>query len=145
MGKVIKFPTNYVPEHPPEAYPVDIRDKEIAEKNIAWCEELAEGLMYSCLRNLQKSGVNLVDKDTVGQLSFLAESIKSVVYYEKKIYHPLQEFADSFVSLEDTKTPSGDPAIKGDFNILKFNAWMSRNNILDELNFEDPPPEPVPA
>ena len=59
---------------------VDIRDKEIA-----WCEELAEGLMYSCLRNLQKSGVNLVDKDTVGQLSFLAESIKSVVYYEKKI------------------------------------------------------------
>ena len=101
MGNVIKFPTNYVPDHPPEAYPDDIRAKEIAEENIAWCEELAEKLMYACLKNLQNNGVNIADKTTVGQLTFLAECIKSVVYHEKSIPHPLQEIADHFVSIEN--------------------------------------------
>ena len=149
MGNVIKFPTNYVPDHPPEAYPDDMRDKEIAEENIAWCEELAEKLMYACLKNLQNNGVNIADKTTVGQLTFLAECIKSVVYHEKSIPHPLQEIADHFVSIENTKTPSGEPAIGGDFNILRFNEWMERNNILDGINFikpsDEPPIEPVPA
>ena len=140
MGKVIKFPSNYKPENPPE---VDISAAETRE-NFAWCEQLAEGLMYSCLKNMQSNGCNIVDESTVAQLSFLAECIKSVVYHEKDIHHPLQDFADRFVSLDNTTTPDGGPAIKGDFDVLSFNEWMERNDLFDDLNLPDPP-EPVPA
>ena len=139
MGKIIKFPSNYKPENPPE---VDTSAAETRE-NFAWCEQLAEGLMYACLKNMQQNGCNIVDESTVAQLSFMAEVIKSVVFNEKDIHHPLQDFADRFVSLHNTKTPDGGPAIKGDFDVLSLNEWMERNDILDDL--EEPPPEPVPA
>ncbi|MGB0364405.1 MAG: hypothetical protein ACPGJO_15410, partial [bacterium] len=55
------------------------------------------------------------------------------------ISHPLQDFADRFVSLENSKTPDGKPAIKGDFDVMGFNEWMERNDELDDLNDFDPP------
>ena len=140
MGKVLQFPSNYKPENPPK---VDTSAAETRE-NFAWCEQLAEGIMYSCLKNLQQNGINIVDESTVSQLSFLGEVLKSVIYNEKDIHHPLQDFADRFVSLENTKTPDGQPAIKGDFDVLGFNEWMERNDEFDDLNLPDPP-EPVPA
>ena len=140
MGNVIKFPSNYKPENPPE---IDTSAAETREK-FAWCEQLAEGMVYSCLKNLQQNGVNIVEEGTIAQLSFLGEVMRSVVQYEKDIHHPLQDFADRFVSLENTKTPDGQPAIKGDFDVLGFNEWMERNDEFDDLNLPDPP-EPVPA
>ena len=61
MGKVLQFPSNYKPENPPE---IDTSAAETRE-NFAWCEQLAEGIMYSCLKNLQQNGVNIVDEGTV--------------------------------------------------------------------------------
>ena len=138
MGNIIKFPSNYKPENPPQ---VDTKAAETRE-NFAWCEQLAEGLMYAVLKNLQQNGCNIVDESTVAQLSFLAACIKSVIYHEKDIHHPLQDFADRFVSLENSKTPDGGPAIKGDFDVLSFNEWMERNDEFDDLNVP-PPPEPI--
>ena len=135
MGNVIKFPSNYKPENPPK---VDTSAAETRE-NFAWCEQLAEGLMYAVLKNLQQNGSNIVDESTIAQLSFLAESIKSVVYHEKDIHHPLQDFADRFVSLHNVQTPDGTPTIKGDFDVLGFNEWMERNDELDDFD----PPEPI--
>ena len=137
MGKVLQFPSNYKPENPPQ---VDTSAAETRE-NFAWAEQLAEGIMCSCLKNLQQNGVNIVDESTVAQLSFLGEVVRSVVQHEKDIHHPLQDFADRFVFLENTKTPDGQPAIKGDFDVLGFNEWMERNDEFDDLN--DPPPEPI--
>ena len=57
MGKVLQFPSNYKPENPPQ---VDVEAAETRE-NFAWCEQLAEGIMYSCLKNLQQNGVNIVN------------------------------------------------------------------------------------
>ena len=138
MGNVIKFPSNYKPENPPE---VDTKAAETRE-NFAWCEQLAEGIMYSCLKNFQSNGCNIVEESTIAQLSFLAEVIKSVAFHEKDIHHPLQDLADRFVSLQNTKTPDGGPAIKGDFDVLSLNEWMERNDEFDDLNLPDPP-EPV--
>ena len=56
MGKVLQFPSNYKPENPPE---IDTSAAETRE-NFAWCEQLAEGLTYGILSNLQKNGVNLI-------------------------------------------------------------------------------------
>ena len=75
MGKVLQFPSNYKPENPPQ---VDTSAAETRE-NFAWAEQLAEGIMYSCLKNLQQNGVNIVDESTVSQLSFLGEVVRSVV------------------------------------------------------------------
>ena len=135
MGKVLNFPTNYKPDNPPQ---VDTKAAETRE-NFAWCEQLAEGLTYGVLLNLQKNGVNIVDEGTIAQLSFLGEVIRSVVQYEKDIDHPLQHFADRFVSLENSKTPDGQPTIRGDFDVLGFNEWMERNDELDDDDFPEPP------
>ena len=62
MGKVLQFPSNYKPENPPE---IDTSDHAETRENFAWCEQLAEGIMYSCLKNLQQNGVNIVDEGTV--------------------------------------------------------------------------------
>ena len=138
MGKVLQFPSNYKPENPPE---IDTSAAETRE-NFAWCEQLAEGIMYSCLKNLQQNGVNIVDEGTVAQLSFLGEVLRSVIQYQKDINHPLQDFADRFVSLENSKTPDGQPTIKGDFDVMGFSEWMERNDELDDLDDFDPP-EPI--
>ena len=136
MGKVLQFPSNYKPENPPK---VDISAAETRE-NFAWCEQLAEGLTYGILSNLQKNGVNIVTESTITQLSFLGECIKSVVYNERNIHHPLQDLAARFITLQSTKTPEGQPAIKGDFDVLMLNEWMEKVEIsLDD----DPPPEPI--
>ena len=137
MGKVLQFPSNYKPENPPQ---IDTQAAETRE-NFAWCEQLAEGLTYGILSNLQKNGVNIVTESTITQLSFLGECIKSVVYNERNIHHPLQDLAARFITLQSTKTPEGQPAIKGDFDVLGFNEWMERNDELDD--FDDPPPEPI--
>ena len=95
--------------------------------------------MYSCLKNLQQNGVNIVNEGTVAQLSFLGQVLRSVIKYEKDISHPLQDFADRFVSLQNSKTLDGKPAIKGDFDVMGFSEWMERNDELDDLNDFDPP------
>jgi len=136
MGKVLQFPSNYKPENPPE---IDTSAAETRE-NFAWCEQLAEGLMYGVLKNLQQNGCSIVDESTIAQLSFLSECIKSVVFHEKDIHHPLQDFADRFVSLENSQMPDGQPTIKGDFDVLSFNDWMERN---DEIDDDFDPPEPI--
>ena len=138
MGKVLQFPSNYKPENPPE---IDTSAAETRE-NFAWCEQLAEGLMYGVLKNLQQNGCSIVDESTVSQLCFLSECIKSVVFHEKDIQHPLQDFADRFVSLENSQMPDGQPTIKGDFDVLGFNEWMERNDEIDDFNDFDPP-EPI--
>tara|TARA_Y100000748_G_C15211016_1_gene377311 strand:- start:167 stop:580 length:414 start_codon:yes stop_codon:yes gene_type:complete len=135
MGKVLQFPNKYQPENPPE---VDTKAAETRE-NFAWCEQLAEGIMYSCLKNLQQNGVNIVEEGTIAQLSFLGEVLKAVTFYERDIHHPLQDLADRFVSLENTQTPDGGPAIKGDFDVLGFNEWMEH---IDD-DFDDEPDPPI--
>ena len=117
MGKVLQFPSNYKPENPPQ---VDVTAAETRE-NFAWCEQLAEGIMYSCLKNLQQNGVNIVDEGTVAQLSFLGEVLRSVIQYEKDISHPLQDFADRFVSLQNSKTIDGKPATVSNGATIGFN------------------------
>lgn len=145
MGKVVKFPGSYKPENPPQ---VEIEAAQTRE-NFAWCEQLAEGLMYSCLKNLQTNGINVVDSDTVVQLSFLSEVIKSCVYAEKEINHPLQDLAERFVSLHMVKTPDGNDAIKGDFNIIELSEWMEASEERSELNIlteeDDETPKPPVA
>ena len=54
----------------------------------------------------------------------------------------LQDFADRFVSLENSKTPDGQPTIKGDFDVMGFSEWMERNDEFDDLDDFDPP-EPI--
>ena len=134
MGKVLNFPTNYKPDNPPE---VDTKAAETRE-NFAWCEQLAEGLTYGVLLNLQKNGVNIVNEETIIQLSFLGECIKSVVYNERDIQHPLQDLAARFITLEKSTTNKGEPAIKGNFDVLMMNEWMEQV----ELSLEDDEPDP---
>ena len=134
MGKVLQFPNRYKPENPPE---VDTNAAETRE-NFAWCEQLAEGLMYSCLKNLQQNGVNIVDEGTIAQLSFLGEVLKSITFYERDIHHPLQDLADRFVSLGNMTTPDGQMTIKGDFDVMSFNEW--REHIDDDFDDEPDPP-----
>ncbi len=134
MGKVLNFPSNYKPENPPD---IDISAAETRE-NFAWCEQLAEGLTYGILLNLQKNGINIVNEDTITQLSFLGEVIKSVVYNERNIHHPLQDLAARFITLKKSTTQEGEPAIKGDFDVLMMNEWMEKV----ELSLEDDEPDP---
>jgi hypothetical protein len=91
MGKVLNFPTNYKPDNPPE---VDVQAAETRE-NFAWCEQLAEGLTYGVLLNLQKNGVNIVDEGTIAQLSLHHSFEDSVIHHKsipQQVVHTMQSF-----------------------------------------------------
>ena len=136
MGKVLEFPNKFKPENPPKVDTDAIETRE----NRAWCESLSEGLVYHAIQNLQNNGFDLIEENTIVQLPFMAEVIKSVVYAEKDIHHPLQDFAETFITLTETKTPKGEPAIKGEFDNIGLQAMLDEGAVETIITDEPEPP-----
>jgi hypothetical protein len=103
MTNIFKFPENkIVREIPPQIEEIE-KAKEKGKQNYAdgIVAEVATGL----LAELENYGIELEDEkgNTVKDFLFLTDVLKSVIYRNMEIKHPLHEFVDDNVSIFDNE------------------------------------------
>lgn len=94
-GKVIPFPKK---NKLPMGIKVDNKAHEIRE-NIIYTENLCEALIVNMIHNMSENGINVDAEPFIRDTSFLVELVKSTIYRDLGMVHPLQEFIDMVTSV----------------------------------------------
>ena len=94
-GKVIQFPKK---SKLPNGIKVDNKAHEIRE-NIIYTENLCEALIVNMIHNMAENGMNVDAEPFIRDTSFLVELVKSTIYRDLGMVHPLQEFIDMVTSV----------------------------------------------
>lgn len=94
-GKVIPFPKKRVSN---TKIKIDNKAHEIRE-NIIFTENLCEGLIVNMIHNMSENGINVDAEPFIRDTSFLVELVKSTIYRDLGMVHPLQEFIDMVTSV----------------------------------------------
>jgi len=94
-GKVIPFPKK---RKSSIDIKVDNKAHEIRE-NIIYTENLCEALIVNMIHNMSENGMNVDAEPFIRDTSFLVELVKSTIYRDLGMVHPLQEFIDMVTSV----------------------------------------------
>ena len=94
-GKVIPFPKK---RKSSIDIKVDNKAHEIRE-NIIYTENLCEALIVNMIHNMAENGMNVDAEPFIRDTSFLVELVKSTIYRDLGMVHPLQEFIDMVTSV----------------------------------------------
>jgi hypothetical protein len=94
-GKVIPFPKK---SKLPNGIKVDNKAHEIRD-NIIYTENLCEALIVNMIHNMAENGMNVDAEPFIRDTSFLVELVKSTIYRDLGMVHPLQEFIDMVTSV----------------------------------------------
>jgi hypothetical protein len=95
-GKVIQFPKNKMSKI---GIKVDNKAHEIRE-NIIFTENLCEALIVNMIHNMSENGMKVDAENFIRDTSFLIELVKSTIYRDLGMIHPLQDFVD-YVTVVD--------------------------------------------
>ena len=93
-GKVIQFPKKGK-QHP------DIKIDNFAmelQEQIMFADHLTEGLVVNLIHNLSENGVSTKEEGFIRDMGFLIELVKSTIYRDMDLEHPMQDFVDLFVT-----------------------------------------------
>jgi hypothetical protein len=99
MTNIVNFP-----KITPDIFPSNIDDsyKQIEEVRRNYCDEVSSDVMEAVFSVMSSYGITVtVDEDTVKNIVFMEESIKSLLYKMKKVQHPFQDVASATISLND--------------------------------------------
>jgi hypothetical protein len=79
---------------------------------------------------LGENGVDIAEPDFLQDIAFVIESLKSTLYREMGLPHPLSKIIRllSDVTVEDKSTENPDGAVSTRFSIEKLNAAVERLN-----------------
>lgn len=94
-GKVIQFP--FKGKVPANDIKIDSSAMEVRE-NIIFTENLTEALVVNLIHNMAENGVDVDSEGFICDTSFLIELVKSMVYRDLGMKHPMQGMADMFVN-----------------------------------------------
>ncbi len=99
-SNIIKFPK----KNPKVGIVVDNKAHEIRE-NIIFTENLCEALVVNMIHNMSENGMNVDSQTFIRDTSFLIEVVKSTIYRDLGMIHPLQDLVDTLTSV--TKEEGG--------------------------------------
>jgi uncharacterized 2Fe-2S/4Fe-4S cluster protein (DUF4445 family) len=100
MSNVLNFPKNnnndIFPSNLDESY------THIEQVRRNFCDEVSGDVMEAVFSVINNYGIHVdVDEETVKNIVFMEESIKSLLYKMKKVQHPFHEIANTSISLND--------------------------------------------
>lgn len=93
-GKVIQFPKKAKPQ---KEIVIDNSEMELRE-SVMFAEHLTEGLVVNLIHNLNENGVSTNKTEFIRDVGFLIELVKSTIYRDMDMEHPMQDIVDLFVS-----------------------------------------------
>ena len=94
-GKVIQFPKNKMSK---SGIKIDNKAHEIRE-NIIFTENLCEALVVNMIHNMSENGMNVDSENFIRDTSFLIDLVKSTIYRDLGMVHPMKEFVDMVTSV----------------------------------------------
>lgn len=93
-GKVIQFPLKGNPNFDIK---VDSTGLEL-QQDMLFAEQLTEGLVVNMIHNMYENGINTEDESFICDVAVMIELVKSAIYRDLGISHPLQDVVDTFVT-----------------------------------------------
>ena len=123
---VIKFPKAFKGKKMPKILDMDAAQ---IQDDLYFCDHLTEGLMVNLIHNVGENGFDIKEGKFIGDISFLNEVIRGILYRQMGFIHPIQEFVDYVVNskTEDNKIITQIDLSKID-NILKDNNGLEEDD-----------------
>ena len=127
-----KVPNNII-KGPWKSNRVKVPDHDMValQQDIAFIEELSESVMVQMIFTLGENGVDISEKDFLQDIAFVIESLKSTLYREMGLPHPMSKIISmiSSVSVEEKSLENPDGAVTTQFSMEKLNKAMEKLNI----------------
>ena len=93
-NKIIQFPNKMVDK--PEFKITDTAIKLHTDIKVA--DHLTEGLVVNMIHNMNANDVDTENPEFIKDVGFLIELVKSIIYRDMGIKHPMQQMVDIFVN-----------------------------------------------
>ena len=114
-SNVIKFPKN----NPKVEIKIDNKAHEIRE-NIIFTENLCEALVVNMIHNMAENGMNVDNENFIRDTSVIIELVKSTIYRDLGMIHPLQELVESLTTvIKDDGGVAYDVDLEGVVKLLE--------------------------
>lgn len=105
-----------------------------AQQDLAFIEELSESVMVQMIYTLGENGIEINSKEFLQDIAFVIESLKSTLYREMGLPHPLTTIIRSIseISIETSATDKDKNTIATKFSIHKLNKLLETLDENDE-------------
>ena len=123
---VIKFPKPFKGKRYPKIMDMDAAQ---IQEDLGFCDYLTEGLMVNLIHNVGENGFDIKEDKFIGDISFLNEVIRGILYRQMGYIHPIQNFIE--VIVETTKE---DNKIRTNIDLNKLDNII---NIIDNGKEDD--------
>ena len=95
-NKIIQFPSKMKVNSN-----IKISDTAIQmHTDLKFADHLTEGLVVNLIHNLGENDIDTSDPKFIKDVGFLIELVKSIIYRDMGITHPMQELVELFVNSE---------------------------------------------
>ena len=88
----------------------------IAREHMLFTDDLTQGLVVNMIHNMSENGLDVDHPDFLRDTAFLIELIKSMIYRDGGLKHPLQEFTKLFI---DYTNEDGVPTMDIDLDMIR--------------------------
>ncbi len=93
-SKIIQFPKNMKVKDN-----VKITDTAIKlHTDLKFAEHLTEGLIVNMIHNMGENDIDVDNPEFIKHIGFLVEVVKSTIYQDMGVKHPMQQMVDLFVN-----------------------------------------------
>ena len=93
-SKIIQFPNNMKVKDN-----VKITDTAIKlHTDLKFAEHLTEGLIVNMIHNMSENDIDVDNPEFIKHIGFLVEVVKSTIYQDMGVKHPMQQMVDLFVN-----------------------------------------------
>ncbi len=123
---VIKFPKAFKGKKMPKILDMDASQ---IQEDLGFCDYLTEGLMVNLIHNVGENGFDIKENKFIGDISFLNEVIRGILYRQMGYMHPIQSFIEFIV-----ETKQEDNKIKTNIDLNKLDNII---NIIDNGKEDD--------
>jgi len=98
--KIIQFPKKMTVKEN-----VKITDTAIKlHTDLKYAEHLTEGLIVNMIHNMSENDINVDNPEFIKHIGFLVEVVKSTIYQDMGVKHPMQQLVDLFVNSDYDET-----------------------------------------
>ena len=99
-SNIIKFPTKFKGKRIPKV--VNINPTQTQE-DLDFVDNLTEGLMIGLIHNIGENGIDIKNEKFIGDISFLNEVVRGILYRDIGFKHPMQPFMVTVVKTVESK------------------------------------------
>ena len=119
-GKVIKGPWKKRPVKIPNT------DEILKiEEDIAFIEELSEGVLMQMIYTMRENGIEIGSREFVRDISFVSEGIKSTLYRQFDMGHPMLDFVEKVSEVKTEKDEfTGEEQVMTHFSVAKLDELL---------------------